>query len=113
MNKKLISIALALSIPLTVLATGDKQADVDKKTGHLTKDLGLNTEQQAKVQAIFEKKEQQKKLLHEEVQTPGQLSLNIRVKLASTPTKKNKTVTNKTRCHFDVGLPKSRQSKHA
>lgn len=81
MNKQLLSVVLALSIPMTALATGDMEADINKKMGHLTKDLGLNTEQQAKVKAIFEKKEQQKKVLHAEVHaqlqqvlTPEQLS---------------------------------------
>ncbi|WP_411727843.1 hypothetical protein [Methyloglobulus sp.] len=78
---KLTSITLALSIPPAALAKGEMQAEINKKVGHLTKDLGLNTEQQAKVKAIFEEQEQKKKSLHEEVHaqmqqvlTPKQLS---------------------------------------
>jgi hypothetical protein len=67
MNKKLLSIGLALYLPLAAVAAEDMKAEVDQKVGHLTKDLGLNTEQQTKVKAIFEKKEQQKKQLHDSV----------------------------------------------
>ena len=81
MNKKLIGIALALSIPLTAMATEDMQAEVNKKVECLAKDVGLNVEQQAKVKTIFEQKEQKSKVLREEVHaqmqqvlTPEQLS---------------------------------------
>lgn len=81
MNKKLIGIALALSIPLTAMAVEDMQAEVNKKVERLTKDLSLDAEQQVKVKAIFEQKEQKSKVLREEVHaqmqqvlTPEQLS---------------------------------------
>lgn len=81
MNKKLISITLALSIPLTAMATEDMQAEINKKVDYLTKDLSLNVEQQTRVKAIFEQKEQKGKALRDEVHaqlqqvlTPEQLS---------------------------------------
>lgn len=42
MNKKLIGIVLAVSIPLTSMAVEDTQAEVNKKLERLTKDLSLN-----------------------------------------------------------------------
>lgn len=67
MNKKTIGIVLALSIPLTAMAVEDTQAEVAKKVECLTKDVGLNAEQQAKVQTIFEQKAQKAKALREEI----------------------------------------------
>ena len=63
------------------MAVEDTQAEVNKKVERLTEELSLNAEQQTKIKAIFEQKEQKSKLLRDEVHaqmqqvlTPEQLS---------------------------------------
>jgi len=73
MNKKLIGLVLALSIPLTVVAgpwtEGGPDAHHGKRIEHLTKELGLNDDQKAKVEAIFKEQKEKFKAIHEETQT--------------------------------------------
>ena len=67
MNKLLIGLALILTIPLTAIAGENPHPWKGHKSAEwLTKGLDLNTEQQAKVAAIFEQQKQKSKLLHDE-----------------------------------------------
>jgi hypothetical protein len=70
MNKQLIGLMLLLTPP-----------DSHKRVEHLTKELGLNSEQQVKVEAIFDIQKEKMKAIHEEtnaslkaVFTPEQMS---------------------------------------
>ncbi|MFI3191146.1 hypothetical protein BCS42_04935 [Crenothrix sp. D3] len=54
-----------MSVPLSVIAA--EPAKDCKKGEWLTKDLGLNAEQQTKVDALFEQNEVKKKALHDEL----------------------------------------------
>lgn len=82
MNKLLIVTILALAVPLTVFAEPpDMEEMAEKRTEHLTKELSLNTEQAAKVKAIFETQMQKIKAIREEtkanlkaVLTPEQMT---------------------------------------
>lgn len=75
MNKKLISIVLALSIPLTAIAGQEPQSNFERPHGQkierLTRELGLDAEQKTKVESLFKEKKEKYKALHEE--TRGQL----------------------------------------
>lgn len=68
MNKKLIGLMLLLTLPLTAVAEMDTPFDSHKRVEHLTKELGLNSEQQVKVEAIFDVQKQKLKAIHEETQ---------------------------------------------
>ncbi|MFI3190925.1 hypothetical protein BCS42_09900 [Crenothrix sp. D3] len=82
MNKKLIGLLLALSIPLTAAAEMSyPHGDMARHAEHLTKELGLNAEQKTKVEAIFEAQREKSKALHQETEvslkavfTPEQLT---------------------------------------
>jgi protein CpxP len=73
MNKKLISILLALSLPLTAIALEEPQGGLPRHHGqkieHLTEELGLNTEQKVKVEAIFKEQKEKFKGIHAETRT--------------------------------------------
>lgn len=69
MNKKLIGLIVLLSMPLTAIADIDMPADSHKRAEHLTKELGLNSEQQVKVEAIFDAQKAKFKVIHEETKT--------------------------------------------
>jgi Spy/CpxP family protein refolding chaperone len=75
MNKKLISIVLALSIPLTAIAGQGPQSDFERPHGQkierLTRELGLGADQKTKVESLFKEQKEKYKALHEE--TRGQL----------------------------------------
>ena len=70
MNKKIITLALALALPLTVAAyPGDKggfEGHHANRVERLTKNLDLTTEQKTKVEAIFKEQEEKLKIIHEE-----------------------------------------------
>jgi len=68
MNKKLIGLMLLLTLPLTAAAEMDAPFDSHKRVEHLTKELGLNSEQQVKVEAIFNTQREKIKAAHEEAQ---------------------------------------------
>lgn len=81
MNKKLIALMLLLTLPLTAIAEMDAPPDSHKRVEHLTKELGLTSEQQVKVEAIFTTQREKMKAAHEEAQaglkavfTPEQLT---------------------------------------
>ncbi|MFI3220011.1 MAG: hypothetical protein QX189_12985 [Methylococcales bacterium] len=83
MKKTLIALALMTILPLTAMAAEPAKAEAAapakdcKKGAWLTKDLGLNAEQQTKVDALFEQNEVKKKALHDE--------LSAQIKEALTP----------------------------
>ncbi len=67
MNKKLIvGLMLLLSIPLAAIADMDTPADSHKRAEYMTKELGLSSEQQVKVEAIFDAQKAKFKAIHEE-----------------------------------------------
>ena len=70
MNKKIITLALALALPLTVAAypgdKGDFEGHHANRVEHLAKNLDLTPEQKTKVEAIFKEQEEKFKLIHEE-----------------------------------------------
>jgi protein CpxP len=70
MNKKIITLALALALPLTVAAYPGNKGDFDghhaNRVEHLTKNLELTPEQKTKVEAIFKEQEEKLKIIHEE-----------------------------------------------
>jgi periplasmic protein CpxP/Spy len=70
MNKKIITILLALALPLTVLAfPGDKggfEGHHANRIERLTKNLDLTPEQKTKVEAIFKEQDEKFKIIHEE-----------------------------------------------
>ncbi|NOT10710.1 MAG: hypothetical protein HOP23_02580 [Methylococcaceae bacterium] len=69
MNKKIITFALALALPLTVAAfpgdRGDFEGHHAHRIEHLTKSLNLNPEQKTKVEAIFKEQGEKLKVIHE------------------------------------------------
>ena len=75
MKKTLIALALMAALPLTAMAAEPAKAEAPKaeapkdckKGAWLTKDLGLNEDQQAKVDAAFADNEAKKKALHDEL----------------------------------------------
>ena len=74
MNKKIISIALALALPLTVAAFpgGDPAgmaAHDNAKIERMAKRLDLNADQKAKVEAIFKEQQDKMKAIHDETRT--------------------------------------------
>jgi protein CpxP len=70
MNKKIITLALALALPLTVAAFPGDQADFEgrhaNRVERLTKELNLTPEQKTKVEAIFKEQHEKFKTIHEE-----------------------------------------------
>jgi Spy/CpxP family protein refolding chaperone len=68
MNKLLVAIALTLSFSLTAIAAEDTHSPA-KRVEWLTKAVGLNADQQAKVTAIYEQQEAKNKALKEDTQT--------------------------------------------
>jgi Spy/CpxP family protein refolding chaperone len=66
MNKKLIGLMLLLTLPLAAVADSDMHPDSHKRVEYMTKELGLTSEQQVKVEAIFEAQNQKMKAVHEE-----------------------------------------------
>ena len=72
MNKKIITLALALALPLTVTAfPGDKggfEGHHANRVERLTNSLDLTPEQKTKVEAIFKEQEEKFKIIHEETQ---------------------------------------------
>jgi hypothetical protein len=84
MNKFLIGVIIGLTVPLTAIAgehggTPDS-AGFDKhhvqRMMVLTQELGLTTEQQSKVAAIFEEQKGKFKAIHEETKTRLQTVLS-------------------------------------
>lgn len=78
MNKKIISIALALALPLTVAAfPGDKDAEHfgghrGDKIEHLAKQLDLNAEQKTKLTDIFTQERAKRDALRQETHSKMQ-----------------------------------------
>ena len=72
MNKKIITLALALALPLTAAAfpgdNGGFEGHHANRVERLTKNLDLTPEQKTKVDAIFKEQEGKYKILHEETQ---------------------------------------------
>ena len=73
MNKKIITIALALALPLTVAAFPGDEGDF---VGHhansverLTKSLDLTAEQKTKLEALFKEQEEKFIIIHEVTRT--------------------------------------------
>ena len=72
MKKTFIALALMTVLPLTAMAAETAKTEVApakdcKKSAWLTKDLGLNADQQAKVDAAFTDNETKNKALHDEL----------------------------------------------
>ena len=70
MKKILIALTLMMVLPLTVMAAEPAKTEPAKeckKSAWLTKDLSLNADQQAKVDAAFTDNETKKKALHDEL----------------------------------------------
>ena len=72
MNKKIITLALALALPLTVAAfpgdNGGFEGHHADRVERLTKDLNLTPEQKTKVETIFKEQHEKIKAIHEETQ---------------------------------------------
>ena len=72
MNKKIITLALALALPLTAAAFPGGQGDFEghhaNRIERLTKELDLTPEQKTKVEAIFKEQHEKFKIIHEETQ---------------------------------------------
>ena len=70
MNKKIIVLALALALPLTVAAfpgdNGGFEGHYANKVERLTKNLDLTPEQKTKVEAIFKEQAEKFKAIHED-----------------------------------------------
>ncbi|MBL6987297.1 MAG: periplasmic heavy metal sensor [Methylobacter sp.] len=73
MNKKIITIALALALPLSVAAfpgSNDSGNHSDNrranKVEHLAKQLDLNAEQKSKLEAIFKEQHEKREALRQE-----------------------------------------------
>jgi periplasmic protein CpxP/Spy len=70
MNKKIITLALALALPLTAAAFPGDQGDFEghhaNRVERLTKELNLTPEQKTKVEAIFKAQQEKFKVIHEE-----------------------------------------------
>jgi periplasmic protein CpxP/Spy len=72
MNKKIITLALTLALPLTAAAFPGGQGDFEghhaNRIERLTKELDLTPEQKTKVEAIFKEQHDRFKIIHEETQ---------------------------------------------
>ena len=73
MNKKIITLALALALPLTAAAFSGDRGDFEghhaNRVERLTKNLDLTAEQKTKVEAIFKEQEGKFEIIHEETRT--------------------------------------------
>jgi len=74
MNKKIISIALALALPLTVAAFpgGDPAgmaAHDNARIERMAKNLDLSADQKAKVEVIFKEQHDKMRAIHDETRT--------------------------------------------
>lgn len=69
MNKKLIGFMLLLALPLAAAAEMNALPDAHKHVEHLTKELSLTSDQQVKVEAIFNTQREKMKAAHEEAKT--------------------------------------------
>ena len=73
MNKKIITLTLALALPLTAAAfpgdNGGFEGHHANRIERLTKNLDLTAEQKTKVEAIFKEQEGKFKAIHEETRT--------------------------------------------
>jgi len=69
MNKQLIGLMLTLTLPLLAVAEVNQPPDSHKRIEHLTKELSLTSDQQVKVEAIFNTQREKMKAAHEEAQT--------------------------------------------
>lgn len=75
MNKNIITIAMALALPLTVAAMpgADKEDYQGYRHGNkmerLTKELNLNEEQKTKLDTLFKEQHEKYKTIHEETRT--------------------------------------------
>lgn len=85
MNKKIVAVALAFSLPFTVAAFPHGQCDTDghraNRIEHLTKSLDLTAEQRTRLEDIFKEQKDKSKIIHEqiharmqEVLTPEQMA---------------------------------------
>ena len=85
MNKKIVMLALALTLPLSVPAYASSGGEHEGRMGHklerLVKKLGLNEDQKSKLEVIFKEQGKKFKALHEEtrqrmkgVLTPKQMA---------------------------------------
>jgi Spy/CpxP family protein refolding chaperone len=82
MKKTFIALALMTVLPLTAMAAEPDKTEVApakdcKKGAWMTKDLGLNAEQQTKIDTLVEQNEVKKKALHDE--------LSVQIKETLTP----------------------------
>jgi protein CpxP len=76
MNKKIITIAIALALPLTVAAMPGAEKEGfeggyrhGEKMERMAKELNLNEEQKTKMDALFKEQHEKYKSLHEETRT--------------------------------------------
>ena len=76
MNKKIITIAIALALPFTAsaLTSADKEGCEGgyrhgEKMERMTKELNLNEEQKTKMDALFKEQHEKYKTIHEETRT--------------------------------------------
>ena len=76
MNKTILTLAFALSLPLTAIAqpggpSGDKPTEWrhGQRIERMTKELNLTPDQKTKVEALFKEQHEKFKAIHEETQT--------------------------------------------
>lgn len=73
MNKTVVSIALALALPLSAWALPEEPADVEghhaNRMEHLSKSLDLTAEQKTQVEALFNDERSKLKAIHDETQS--------------------------------------------
>jgi periplasmic protein CpxP/Spy len=73
MNKKIIILALALTLPLTAAAFPGGKCDFEghhaNRVEHLTKSLDLTAEQKTKMEALFKAQDEKLKIIHEETRS--------------------------------------------
>ncbi len=79
MNMKLISMVIALALPLSVMAypggKGDHEQYRAKKIERLSTELGLNEDQKAKIEALFKERGEKHRALHQETKAQLQTIL--------------------------------------
>lgn len=72
MYKRIITIAIAIALPLAVSASPGDKGDFTGRHGNrvefMTKELGLSPEQKTKLETIFNENKEKFKALHEEKQ---------------------------------------------
>ncbi len=72
MYKRIITIAMAIALPLAVSASPDDKGDFAGRHGNrvefMTKELGLSPDQKTKLEAIFNENKEKFKAMHEEKQ---------------------------------------------